>query len=139
MRCRYLHQPLVLHRSSMTTCAARSTSTRPEGSHAEPTDGGKAFGHAAVGYGRGSEGPGTGSLGKRVELPGTTLTAGRSAIELAGEPISDTYHRGRFLRSSPTNSPHSAIDCHIAWSQTGILHTPPVYLNADGSTTTPAL
>src|SRR5712692_2058852 len=70
----------------MTTSVVPSTSTKGDGHHADPTDDGKTLGHAVAGNGRGPEGAGTRSGGKRAEFPGTTVAAGRSTMELAREP-----------------------------------------------------
>src|ERR1039458_7241817 len=70
----------------MTMSAAPTTSTKGDRPHAEPTDDGKAAGHAVAGHGRGSEGAGARSSDQRTEFPRTTRTAGRSAMDLAREP-----------------------------------------------------
>src|SRR5215831_10820670 len=87
MRCRSVLHHLVLLHSSMTMCAAQSTSSRRERAHAESAPDGKTSGHAVMGHGRSCEGTGSGSIGERAELPGTTLAAGGSTMELAREPI----------------------------------------------------
>src|SRR5271167_1235054 len=70
----------------MTMSVAPSTSTKGDRPHVEPTDDGKAAGHAAAGHGRGSEGAGARSSDQRAEFPRTTRAAGRSAMDLAREP-----------------------------------------------------
>src|ERR1039457_3970930 len=70
----------------MTMYEAPTTSTKGDRHHAEPTDDGKAAGHAAARHGRGSEGAGARSSDQRAEFPRTTRAAGRSAMDLAREP-----------------------------------------------------
>src|SRR5271157_6600396 len=70
----------------MTMSAVPSTSTKGGRPHAEPTDDGKTAGHAVARHGRGSEGAGARPSDQRTEFPRTTLSAGRSAMELAREP-----------------------------------------------------
>src|SRR5713226_6268657 len=69
----------------MTTCAALSTSTKEDGPHAEPTVDGETRGHAVARHGRRPEDARTRSGDPRTEFPGTTLSAGRSTMELARE------------------------------------------------------
>src|ERR1019366_3138315 len=70
----------------MTMSAAPTTSTKGDRHHAEPTDDGKAAGHAVAGHGRGSEGAGARSSDQRAKFPRTTRAADRSTVELAREP-----------------------------------------------------
>src|SRR5260370_18076335 len=70
----------------MTMFAVPSTSTKEDGPHAEPTADGKTAGHAVARHGRRLEDAGTRSSQPRTEFPGTTLSAGRSTMELAREP-----------------------------------------------------
>src|SRR6266481_3467096 len=70
----------------MTMFAAPSTSTKEDRPHAEPTAHGKTRGHAVARHGRSSEDARTRSDDPRTEFPGTTLSAGRSTVELAREP-----------------------------------------------------
>src|SRR5216684_7124913 len=70
----------------MTMFAARSTSTREEQPHAEPTADGKTTGHALARHGRSFEDARTRSCYPRTQFPRTTLSAGRSTMELAREP-----------------------------------------------------
>src|SRR5664280_2402147 len=70
----------------MTMSAAPITSTKGDGHHAEPTDDGKTASHAAAGHGRGPENAGARSGDQRAEFPRTTLSAGRSTMDLAREP-----------------------------------------------------
>src|SRR6266568_2072768 len=70
----------------MTMFAAPSTSTKEGRPHADPTADGKTAGHAVARHGRSSENARTRSGEPRTEFPGTTLSAGRSTMELAREP-----------------------------------------------------
>src|SRR6266436_2737609 len=70
----------------MTMFAALSTSTKEDRPHAEPTTDGKAAGHALARHGRRFEDARTRSGHPRTQFPRTTLTAGRSTMELAREP-----------------------------------------------------
>src|SRR6266851_5686881 len=70
----------------MTMSAVPSTSTKGDRPHAEPTDDGKAAGHAVAGHGRGAENAGTRSSDQRTEFPRKTRAAGRSTMDLAREP-----------------------------------------------------
>src|ERR1019366_1546699 len=70
----------------MTMYEAPTTSTKGDRHHAEPTDDGKAAGHAVAGHGRRLENAGARSSDQRAEFPRTTRTAGRSAMDLAREP-----------------------------------------------------
>src|SRR6266851_6154413 len=70
----------------MTTSAVPTTSTKEGHAHAEPADDGKTAGHAVARHGGRSEDTGTRSRNQRAEFPGSTLAAGRSAMELAREP-----------------------------------------------------
>src|SRR3989442_20214 len=70
----------------MTTSAVPTTSTKEGHAHAEPADDGKTAGHAVARHGGRSEDTGTRSRNQRAEFPGSTLAAGRSAMEMAGEP-----------------------------------------------------
>src|ERR1019366_7208101 len=70
----------------MTMSAAPSTSTKENRHHAEPTADGKTASHAVAGHGRRLENAGARSSDQRAEFPRTTLSAGRSAMELAREP-----------------------------------------------------
>src|SRR5438128_1239881 len=75
----------------MTTSAVPTTSTKEGHAHAEPADDGKTAGHAVARHGRGSEDTGTRSRDQRAEFPGSTLAAGRSAMELAQKACRDGY------------------------------------------------
>src|ERR1700677_1449028 len=70
----------------MTMFAVRSTSTREDRPHAEPTTDGKTTGHALARHGRRFEDARTRSCHPRTQFPRTTLSAGRSTVELAREP-----------------------------------------------------
>src|ERR1700730_15671542 len=70
----------------MTMSAVPSTSTKEDRPHADPTTDGKTRGHAVARHGRSSEDARTRARDPRAEFPGTTLSAGRSTMELAREP-----------------------------------------------------
>src|SRR6266852_5394179 len=70
----------------MTMFAGLSTSTKEGRLHAEPTTDGKATGHALARHGRRFEDARTRSGHPRTQFPRTTLSAGRSTMELAREP-----------------------------------------------------
>src|SRR6267142_1854146 len=70
----------------MTMFAALSTSTREDRPHAQPTADGKTTGHALARNGRSFEDPRTRSGHPRTQFPRTTLSAGRSTMELARKP-----------------------------------------------------
>src|SRR5208282_2071525 len=74
----------------MTTFAGPSTSTREGWLHAEPADDGKTAGHAVARHGRWPEVAGARQGCQRAELPGTTVSAGRSTMGLAREPGAGT-------------------------------------------------
>src|ERR1019366_9377426 len=58
----------------MTMFAVPTTSTKGDRHHAEPTDDGKAAGHAVAGHGRSPENAGARSSDQRTEFPRTTRT-----------------------------------------------------------------
>src|ERR1700685_1204208 len=70
----------------MTMFAARSTSTKEDRPHAEPTTDGKTTGHALARHGRRFEDARTRSGHPRTQFSRTTLAPGRSTMELAREP-----------------------------------------------------
>src|SRR5437660_7270611 len=84
----------------MTTCAGRSTSTKEDGPHAEPTVDGETRGHAVARHGRRPEDARTRSGDPRTVFPGTTLSAGRSTMELARESgVGATTESGQAQRA----------------------------------------
>src|SRR5712672_872207 len=70
----------------MTMFVARSTSTKEDRPHAKPTADGKTPGHALARHARRFEDARTRSGHPRTQFPRTTLSAGRSTMELAREP-----------------------------------------------------
>src|ERR1019366_1826529 len=98
----------------MTMSAAPSTSTKEGRPHAEPTDDGKAAGHAVARHGRRIENAGTRSNDQRTEFPRTTRAAGRSTRELAREPGTGTKTESGQTAGTGLRGGHRLPGC--AWS-----------------------